>query len=317
MADNKDPQKAAQEEMQVKTVVDDWTKVLVETKPMNRTEAEKAVLELYTASGMKRPMEARMPTERDAGPEVIYCTSVGDYTKKAQAFAAKIKKTDAAAREFNKDKALGTASTPWSDGDWLAADDYHCRYVAKPGDDPRAHPIQFLKAFARNAFGLATFSKVAFIIERPIKIVQREENGGLQWHNTEGPVLEWPDGEKLYAIEGFFVDEQLVMRPSEQTMEQIHEEKNLEIRRIRIERYGWEQYLKASEAKVIDKRRNDIDGGCFEALCSVPGLKARVLLCTCPTGRVFNLLVPEATKTCQEAKDYLKGNPNLNDIGRT
>jgi len=306
-----------QEERQIAEVVEDWTKVLLETAPMVREAAGRAVLALYESAELKRPMDARLPAERDVGPEIVFCEGLQNYYRKAAEFADKIKSTDAAAAKFTKREAQAALSTPWSDGNWLAADDYYCKYVAKPGEAGKPHPIQFLKEFARNAFALATFEKVAFVIERPCKIVYRDQASVLQWHNADGAVLEWPDGEKIYAIEGHFVDEQLIMRPETQTMEQIHDEDNLERRRIRIERYGWEKYLAASKAKVIDKRRNDVDGGCYEALCDVPDLEARVLLCTCPTGRVFNLLVPPTTATCSDAKTYLVGNPKLQEIGRT
>ena len=305
------------EKRQIEGVVEDWTKVLMETAPMVREAASRAVLSLYESAGMKPPMDARLPAERKAGPEIVFCNGLQDYYRKAAEFADSIKGTDAAAAKFTKREAQTALSTPWSDGNWLAADDYYCKYVAKAEEAGKPHPIQFLKEFARNAFALATFEKVAFVIERPCKIVYRDQASQLQWHNVDGAVLEWPDGEKIYAIEGFFVDEQLVMRPETQTMEQIHEESNLELRRIRVERYGWDKYLAASKAKVIDKRRNDVDGGCYEALCDVPELEARVLLCTCPTGRVFNLLVPSSTTTCSDAKAYLVGNPKLQEIGRT
>lgn len=315
MAEKKSDPK--QEERQIAEVVEDWTKVLLETAPMVRAAAGQAVLALYESAGMKRPMDARLPAEREAGPEIVFCEGLQDYYRKAEEFAGKIKDTDSAAKKFSKKDAQTALSTPWSDGNWLAADDYYCKYVAKAEEAGKTHPIQFLKEFARNAFALATFEKVAFVIERPCQIVYRDQASQLQWHNAEGAVLEWPDGEKIYAIEGFFVDEQLVMHPETQTMEQIHGEDNLERRRIRIERYGWEKYLAASKAKVIDKRRNDVDGGCYEALCDVPELEARVLLCTCPTGRIFNLLVPPSTATCADAKSYLVSNPKLQEIGRT
>ena len=305
------------EAARIAEVVEDWTKVLSETAPMVREAAGRAVLGLYESAGLKRPIDARLPAEKDAGPEIVFCDGVRDYYRKADEFAGKIRSTDAAAAKFTKKDAQNALSTPWSDGNWLAADDYYCKYIATAAEARKSHPIQFLKEFARNAFALALFEKVAFVIERPCKIVYREQGTVLQWHNTGGAVLEWPDGEQVYAIEGFFVDEQLVMHPETQTIEQIHEEQNLELRRIRIERYGWDKYLAASGAKVIDKRRNDVDGGCYEALCDVPELEARVLLCTCPTGRVFNLLVPVSTATCADAKSYLVGNPKLQEIGRT
>lgn len=313
----------ATEEARINEVVQDWTAVLLSTSPMERSEAEESVLELYASAGLKRPMDARLESEKAAGPEIIFCTSVRDYVNKAMEFAHKIKATDAEAKKFTESSAKLAASTPWSDGNWLAADDYYVKYVADKDDkEAMGHPIQHLKKFARNAFALATFEKVAFVIDRPRRIVHREITGNgsereSQWHCTDGPVLEWSDGEKFWAIEGFFCDEQLVMQPKTQTVEQIHNEQNLELRRIRIERKGWKEYLAESGAKVLDKRRNDIDGGCYEMLCDAPGLEARVLLCTCPTGRVFNLLVPNDTGTCQAAKDYLKGDPRLAEIGRT
>lgn len=311
------PSDPKQEERQIAEVVADWTKVLLETAPMNRDAAQAAVLSLYKSAGMQRPMDARLPAERNAGPEIVFCEGLQDYYRKAEEFAGKIKGTDNAAKAFSKQNAQSALSTPWSDGNWLAADDYYCKWVATTEEAGKSHPIQFLKEFARNAFALATFEKVAFVIERPCKIVYRDQGPQLQWHNEGGAVLEWPDGERIYAIAGFFVDEQLVMHPETQTMEQIHEEQNLELRRIRIERYGWDKYLAMSKAKVLDKRRNDVDGGCYEALCDVPGLEARVLLCTCPTGRVFNLLVPPTTESCADAKAYLVSNPKLQEIGRT
>lgn len=311
------------EKQQITEVVDEWTRILTCTEPMNREVAEREVIALYTSAGLKRPMDARTAAEQDLGPEIVYCEGPGDYYEKAIEFAGKLKETDVAAKDFTLQTAKAAVSTPWSDGNWLAADEYYTKFV-NPEEGKKEHPVQHLSAFARAAFALATFEKVAFIIERPCKIVFREvqspDSGTTpqtQWHCEDGPVLEWPGGDKLYAIEGFFFDEQVVMQPETQTIDQIHNEENLEMRRIRIERFGWEKYVAESKAKLIDKRRNDVDGGCFEALCDVPRLEARVFLCTCPTGRVFNLLVPSDTATCADARAYLVGNSQLNEIGRT
>lgn len=311
------------EKQQITQVVDEWTRILTCTEPMDREVAEREVVALYTSAGLKRPMDARTVEEKDLGPEIVYCEGPGDYYTKALAFAEKLKATDTAAKDFTIQSAKAAISTPWSDGNWLAADEYYTKFV-NPEEGKKEHPVQHLAAFARAAFALATFEKVAFIIERPCKVVFREisspEQGTTpqtQWHCEDGPVLEWPGGDKLYAIEGFFFDEQVVMHPETQTIEEMHAEENLEMRRIRIERYGWQNYIAKSDAKLIDKRRNDVDGGCYEALCDIPQLEARVFLCTCPTGRVFNLLVPSTTESCEAARAYLVGNPELNEIGRT
>jgi len=53
------------------------------------------------------------------------------------------------------------------------------------------------------------------------------------------------DGWGFWNIHGVPVDEQIVMRPETQTIEQIQNEPNAEVKKIRIQRYGEKKYLKA------------------------------------------------------------------------
>ena len=93
------------------------------------------------------------------------------------------------------------------------------------------------------------------------------------------------------------------MQPRTQTVEQIRAEQNAEIKRIRIERFGWDQYLTATQAKVIDRRRNDVE--CTkEALMHVDDMTVLVCHCT-STGRVYSLEVDPAVKTCEQAQNFL------------
>ena len=104
-------------------------------------------------------------------------------------------------------------------------------------------------------------------------------------------------------INGVLVDEQIVMRPETQTVEQISKEENAEIKRIRAERYGWNRYLSGINAERIDKRRNDIEGT-REYLYSADDMK--ILLCVCPsTAKVFSLEVDGSVTTCEQAQNYL------------
>jgi hypothetical protein len=43
------------------------------------------------------------------------------------------------------------------------------------------------------------------------------------------------------------------MSPATQTIEQINDDKNQEIKRIRIERFGWQKYLEAVNADILDE----------------------------------------------------------------
>jgi hypothetical protein len=104
------------------------------------------------------------------------------------------------------------------------------------------------------------------------------------------------------------------MHPETQAIEQINSEANAEIKRIRIERYSWERYLKDTNATVIDTRDNFVEGT-KEALMQAGDI--RVLVCHCPsTGRVYAMEVPVATSNCQAAQEYLwSGSSLLSQVG--
>ena len=133
-------------------------------------------------------------------------------------------------------------------------------------------------------------------------------------NNASGPAVLYADGWSHFAINGVAVDEQIVMRPESQTIMQIAKEENEEVKRIRIERYGWGRYIKDVKAKVVDQRRNDIDGT-YEALFVMAGgMKAFCGRCR-STGRVYFLEVDPDIKTCEQSQKWMMGNRQGNIIG--
>jgi len=136
-------------------------------------------------------------------------------------------------------------------------------------------------------------------------------------HNDSGPSLSYKDGFNIWSLDGLRVDEQLVLHPETQTLKQIHEEQNEEIKRIRIERFGWNRYLEETNAKVVDSGKNDIENT-YEILARTPvGLR---LITFCPsTGRRYALSIGDSSvSTCAGAQQWLWGNKkDLRIIGRT
>ncbi len=153
--------------------------------------------------------------------------------------------------------------------------------------------------------------EVAVISDRPKSI----SLDGNTLHNEEGPSIEYRDGWKLWHIDGIAVDEQIVMRPETQTVEQINQEENADVRAIRIARFGWPRYLKETNAACIDFRDNDIEGT-KEALYRTTDGAVR-MVATCPTGRVFSMGVDEAITTCAAAAEWLQGEKPFRVLGRT
>lgn len=137
------------------------------------------------------------------------------------------------------------------------------------------------------------------------KLTDVHFNDDNQLHNENGMALKFMDGYGLYLINGVEVDEQIVMAPETQTVKQINKEENEEIKRIRIERFGWEKYLNGINAVLIDENE-DFVSGTKEFLFT--GSNITALLCICPsTGKEFVLEVPPETKTCADAQDWISG----------
>lgn len=130
-------------------------------------------------------------------------------------------------------------------------------------------------------------------------------NDANQLHCDDGMACEYADGWGVYSINGVSVDEQIVMRPETQTIKQISDEQNEEVKRIRIIRYGWDRFLDEINAVVIDSNDNYIEGT-KEFLIQNDKLESRILACVCPsTTKEFFLEVPLEIKTCREAQSWV------------
>src|SRR5574337_232395 len=134
-------------------------------------------------------------------------------------------------------------------------------------------------------------------------------------HNESSPSVLFKSGWRLWSIDGFPVDEQIVMQPETQTIEQIDKEENQDVKSIRISRFGWPRYIKESGAQCLDKRKNEVEGT-REALFQCKDGSKRLVV-TCPTRRIFALGVPLQVQTCHEAQSWLHGGKKINVIAAT
>jgi hypothetical protein len=65
----------------------------------------------------------------------------------------------------------------------------------------------------------------------------------------------YPDGWEIYAVHGVRVPRDVVMRPESITVEEIDGERNAEVRRVMIDRYGQSRYL--LEGGAVEVHRDD------------------------------------------------------------
>jgi hypothetical protein len=95
------------------------------------------------------------------------------------------------------------------------------------------------------------------LVERPIR-VHRDEDDRL--HNVRGPAIEYEDGFRRYAVHGVIVPEAVITRPEEITVSEILAERNVNIRRVIIERYGEEKLLRQAPENVVTVRDRTASG---------------------------------------------------------
>ena len=142
---------------------------------------------------------------------------------------------------------------------------------------------------------------IVLACERPTLLSINDEG---RLHNESGPAMQFSDTYSLWAVGGVRVDEQIVMKPETQSLEQIEKEENAEVRRVRIERFGWPRYLAESGAKVAHSRLNERDGQ-SETLYKLKD-KTKRFVCVDPsTGRKYALGVPAKIKNCDEAQNWM------------
>lgn len=188
-----------------------------------------------------------------------------------------------------------------SDAHWLSFYDYfyevfHMENLKK---------IENLKKMSQVNWWVP-YEKYCFISRNPITLNFNEEN---LLHCEDGPAIEFKDGFKIYSINSVIVPEIVVLNPKKQTISEILKEFNIEVKRIRIERYGWSNFLNEIKAKPIDSAFNTNPGASnwLETLYDVQEFLNCNLLVTCDpsTGRVYFLEVDSSCENCEEAQRYL------------
>jgi hypothetical protein len=171
---------------------------------------------------------------------------------------------------------------------------------------PAGGPFEALTEVCRSAGWWWPYARVAVMSERPVALHQ-DEAGRLD--NGEGPALAYPDGFALHAWRGMPVPADFLTELATLTPVRIHKEENAELRRVMLEYYGYDRYLKDSDAKPLHRDetgtlwRIDLVGDeplvMVEVLNSTPEPDG--------THRTYWLRVPPRTRTAKEGVAWTFG----------
>ena len=124
-------------------------------------------------------------------------------------------------------------------------------------------------------------------------------------HSLDGVGLRW---------RGVRIDERIAFRPTEISAAEVLGEKNAELRRVKMERMGYDRFLDDANSEILD---TDTDPGGERKLLRVELDDDEPLICVsvvCPsTKRLYLIRVPPDTKTCGAAIAWTAGFDDPND----
>jgi hypothetical protein len=107
--------------------------------------------------------------------------------------------------------------------------------------------------------------------ERPVVLhtepAPASEHGQLRLHREDGPAIGFADGYGQHVLHGTPVPAWVVTGP---TVEAIHREPNIEVRRTAIERIGWDAYLDQARLSPVAARADPGNPGARLRLYDLP-----------------------------------------------
>ena len=145
---------------------------------------------------------------------------------------------------------------------------------------------------------------VFWILENRLIALGRPEisTARHQLHCHDGPVVRWPNGRLWWAWRGVLVPRRVVLAPETFTVDRIRRERNVEVRRVMLERFGAERFLREAGAEVVN---SDDFGTLYRAAVAddEPLVMVKVLNSTPENdGRIkeYFLRVPPRVRTARE-----------------
>jgi hypothetical protein len=189
------------------------------------------------------------------------------------------------------------------DGTWLSTFEAADRLCPDAG---LMSGLAGLAEVARNAGWWWANERVAVLTERPSALT-RDNVGRL--HRGEGAALEFPDGYGLWAWRGMPIPADLASELPTLTIDRIGKEDNAEIRRVMLEHFGYDRYLRDAGAR---KMGSDETGTLW--YLDLPGDEPLVMvevINSTPepdgTSRIYWLRVPPRTRSAREGVAWTFG----------
>lgn len=187
------------------------------------------------------------------------------------------------------------------DANWLSFYDYFKQVCNVDGPEK----LEGLIDLAQCCGWWAPYTDVVIIQDRPSELHFDDQQ---RLHNETGPTVVYTTGLEVYTWHGLRVDKSIIM--DEVTLERIKNEDNAELRRILIERYGFEAYLTDTGAQRLETDFVPlfVGGPMMPRMLIVDAFGDKYLYGTDgSTDRCYVMPVPRTVTTCREAHIAISG----------
>jgi hypothetical protein len=129
------------------------------------------------------------------------------------------------------------------DAGWLSYYDF-VRRIGVSGTEP----LHGLQKMAQNSSWFWPYEKICILTERPSGL---ERDNRRRLHGEEDMAVRFGDGWGVYAWHGVLVPGYVVLLPEPLTFDLIEAEPNVEVRRVLIERFGLDKYLREGRVAKV------------------------------------------------------------------
>jgi hypothetical protein len=312
--------------------LDDYLGCNLSTIPVDHTAAETAMAETYRSGGLEPPHQyiwCNSPVEaaevasqqsdsvrdqvrtwdyiqqqvRDQVSKQVW-DKVWNHTLRVQELSCDEVWNKVWAQAIRQDRKTWFAGCDalWGqhDADWVSLYTFFQRIgVSIPS-------LKGLNALCRTCGWWWTFKNVAIMLERPSFL---KRDNVLALHCETGPAIAWK-GFAIWAWHGTVVPQFMIESPHEITTSLILGENNQEVRRVMLERYGWDRLLTELEATTLDTSRwgTLLSTDKLSTYLEGEDAEARFVLVQDPsTGRKYALRVDPSCKDAHEAVAWTFG----------
>ncbi len=139
---------------------------------------------------------------------------------------------------------VGDAAFGLHDATWLAS----CDYFSRVGVEGLAQAVPWMELARAGAGWWWSVGSLAIVTSAPSVLNRDAEN---RLHCECGPALAYPDGWAIWAIHGVPVPKRVITEAQSLGVEEIVHEPDLAIRRVMLERFGYERFVRRAGLKPV------------------------------------------------------------------